>query len=105
MAFVDMLDAAGPATDENQPGRVEQHDADTGAVRQVLVTRHSVSASCGRQSQGLPPRSPHQGSPQDAGYSGLQLDFDFSIVVVNGTSITPRASSALIQALIRSIEI
>src|SRR6476646_2027615 len=35
----------------------------------------------------------------------LQLDFDFSIAVVNGTSITPRFSSDLVHALIRSIEI
>src|SRR6516165_8784920 len=34
-----------------------------------------------------------------------QLDVDFSIAVVNGTSITPRFSSDLVQALIRSIEI
>src|ERR1700692_3544849 len=34
-----------------------------------------------------------------------QLDFDFSIAVVNGTSMMPWPSSALIQTLIRSIEI
>src|SRR3954470_18607350 len=34
-----------------------------------------------------------------------QLDFDFSIAVVNGTSRMPRLSSDLVQALIRSIEI
>src|SRR5258708_22487709 len=34
-----------------------------------------------------------------------QPDFDFSIAVVNGTSMMPRLSSALIQTPIRSIEI
>src|SRR5256714_12673801 len=35
----------------------------------------------------------------------LQPDFDFSITVVNGTSMMPRVSSALVQSPIRSIEI
>src|SRR5258708_31466141 len=37
--------------------------------------------------------------------SCLQPDFDFSMAVVNGTSMMPWPSSALIQTLIRSIEI
>src|ERR1700761_5414509 len=45
MSFVDMLDAAGPATDEDEPGCVHQHHADTGSIGQVFVTRHSVRAS------------------------------------------------------------
>ena len=35
---------------------------------------------------------------------GDQLDFDFSIAVVNGTSITPRLSRLLVQTLILSME-
>src|SRR3954467_4669587 len=35
----------------------------------------------------------------------FQPDFDFSIAVVNGTSMMPWLSSVLIQAAIRSIEI
>src|SRR4051812_27377721 len=35
----------------------------------------------------------------------VQLDFDFSIAVVNGTSRMPRLSSDLVQAAMRSIEI
>jgi hypothetical protein len=46
MGFVDMLDTAGSATDEDQPGCVDQHHTDTGSIGQVFVTRHSVNASC-----------------------------------------------------------
>jgi hypothetical protein len=45
MGFVDMLDAAGATTDEDEPGCVDQHHTDTGSIGQVFVTRHSVKAS------------------------------------------------------------
>src|ERR1700756_5357179 len=45
MGFVDMLDAAGASTDEDQPALVDQHHADAGPVGQIFVTRHSVKAS------------------------------------------------------------
>jgi hypothetical protein len=45
MGFVDMFDAAGAAADEDQPGCVDQHHADAGAIGQVFVARHSVNAS------------------------------------------------------------
>src|SRR5262249_21052159 len=44
MAVVDMLDARGAATDEDQPVLVAQHHADAGSVVQIIVTRHSVDA-------------------------------------------------------------
>src|SRR6478609_8022605 len=40
MGFIDMLDAAGAAANEDQPGRIDQHHADAGPVWQVLVARH-----------------------------------------------------------------
>src|ERR1700712_4005337 len=42
MGLVDVLDAAGAATDEDQPGCVDQHHADACAIGQVVVTRHLV---------------------------------------------------------------
>src|SRR5260370_42220063 len=45
------------------------------------------------------------GEPVVAQSVDLQPDFDFSIAVVNGTSMMPWLSSALIQTPIRSIEI
>jgi hypothetical protein len=40
VGFIDMFDAAGTAANEDQPGRIDQHHADAGPVRQVLVARH-----------------------------------------------------------------
>src|SRR3977135_1384764 len=51
-----------------------------------------------------PSRRARERATQDEGPCDL-FDFDFSIAVVNGTSIPPRLSSDLLQAPIRSIEI
>src|SRR6185503_14066422 len=40
VGFIDMFDAAGAAANEDQSGRIDQHHADAGPVRQVLVARH-----------------------------------------------------------------
>src|ERR1700682_3196235 len=45
--LIDMFDAAGAATDEDQPGCVDQHHADACSIGQVFVARHSVKASYG----------------------------------------------------------
>src|SRR6266849_1388679 len=47
VGFVDVFDAAGAATDEDEPCRVDQHHADACSIGQVFVARHSVKASCG----------------------------------------------------------
>ena len=96
MGFVDMLDAAGAASDEDQPVWVDQHHADAGSVGQVFVSRHSVKASCRRRLSASKCR---------AAGADLQLDFDFSIAVVNGTSMMPWLSSVLTQSAMRSMEI
>src|SRR5258706_10760967 len=56
VGFVDVFNAAGAATDEDEPFGVDQHHADACSVGQVFVARHSVKASC-RQSQD-PARNP-----------------------------------------------
>src|SRR4051812_47073914 len=43
---IDMLDAAGAATDKDEPRFIDQHHADTGSIGQVFVAGHSVSAFC-----------------------------------------------------------
>jgi hypothetical protein len=43
---IDVLDAAGAPTDEDQPRCVDQHHADACSIGQIFVTRHSVKASC-----------------------------------------------------------
>src|SRR2546423_6979772 len=99
--FVHMLDAAGAATDEDEPRWVDQHHADACSIGQVFVARHPPRASpqwYGRRPAGL---SAFELAPA----VDLQPDFDFSITVVNGTSMMPRVSSALVQSPIRSIEI
>src|SRR6185312_15457779 len=60
MGVVDMLDAAGTAADEDQPVAVDQHDADAGAIGQILITRHSANASCDHTAcaQKGPPKEP-----------------------------------------------
>jgi hypothetical protein len=45
MGLVDMLDATGAPTDENQSCGIDQHHADASPVGQILVARHSVNAS------------------------------------------------------------
>src|SRR5262249_27646229 len=97
MVLVDMLDAAGATADEDEPVAVEQHHADAGPIGQVFVARHSV-------------RTPDNQTGKPGGFQRVStdrswLDFDFSIAVVNGTSMMPRPSSALHQAASRSIEI
>src|SRR5262245_10470571 len=42
MGLVDMLNASGAPADEDQPLLVEQHDADTGSVGQIIVMYHSA---------------------------------------------------------------
>src|SRR5260221_12522730 len=56
VGFVDVFDAAGAATDEDEPFRVDQHHADACSVGQVFVAPHSVKASS-RHSQD-PARNP-----------------------------------------------
>src|SRR6266478_5764065 len=56
VGFVDVFDAAGAATDEDEPFRVDQHHADACSVGQVFVARHSVKASCGHRHD--PARNP-----------------------------------------------
>src|ERR1700688_396681 len=45
VGVVDMFDAAGAASDEDEPCRGDQHHADACSIGQVFVARHSVRAS------------------------------------------------------------
>jgi hypothetical protein len=56
MGFIDMFDASGAASDEDQPIGVDQHHADTRPVGQIFITRHSVNASSGHPGKGRPNR-------------------------------------------------
>src|SRR5258708_3135478 len=129
MGFIDMLDSAGAATDEDQPRCVDQHHADACSVGQVFVARHAVKtlaySQSARPSDPAGPKSRRQIDLQSLGPEALIFvltrfldasrfpprsktlypDFDFNIAVVNGTSMMPRLSRVLIQAPIRSIEI
>src|SRR5258708_10001332 len=93
--LVDVFDASGAATDEDKPGCVDQHHADACSIGQVFVTRHLVKPLGGVRDRRVRSRA----APELP-----QPDFDFSIAVVNGTSMMPWLSSALIQTPIRSIE-
>src|SRR5258708_27615687 len=94
--LVDVFDASGAATDEDKPGCVDQHHADACSIGQVFVTRHLVKPLAVVRDRRVRSRA----APELP-----QPDFDFSIAVVNGTSMMPWLSSALIQTPIRSIEI
>src|SRR5450759_3785640 len=47
VSLVDVFDAAGAATDKDEPCGVDQHHANACSIGQVFVARHSVEASCG----------------------------------------------------------
>src|SRR5258706_8641996 len=64
VGLVDMFDAAGAATDEDQPGCVDQHHADACSIGQVFIARHSVKASLrSHASSGRDPAGPRSRQP------------------------------------------